>query len=189
MTGGNTGWTGHSGLVHPSEKPSGGIALRVSRYGLAIENAVVGALLILVCSVTATQVVFRFVLKAPLAWSDELATFSFVWFALLGAALAVRENAHIGVDALVRLLPKQYRGLIAIGSLLLIQAFLGCLIKFGMDLMQRIGDQRSAGLQVKIFWVYLSLPVSAALMLLHTLPELRRLVSDLRAIPTVDPEG
>lgn len=189
MTTGGTGWTGHPGLVHPSEKPSGGLAGGMGRCVMLLENTAVGALLVLVCSVTATQVVFRFVLKAPLAWSDELATFSFVWFALLGAALAVRENAHIGVDALVRVLATRYRGLIAVGSLLLIQFFLGCLVKLGMDLLQRIGDQRSAGLQVKIFWLYLSLPVSAALMLLHTIPELRRLLSDLRAISTADSKG
>src|SRR5574341_2076578 len=98
-----------------------GVLSSVPRAFRALENACVGVLLVLICSVTAAQVVFRFILKMPLAWSDELATFSFVWFALLGSALAVRENAHIGVDALVRVLPVRYRRMIAVGSLILVQ--------------------------------------------------------------------
>ena len=145
-----------------------------------LEDAAVGTLLVLVCTVTAAQVFFRFVLKAPLSWSDELGTFSFVWFALLGSAIAVRENAHIGVDALTRTLPPRCRAAVAVGSLCLLQLFLLCLVKYGIDLIIRIGDQRSSGLQIQIFWVYLALPVSAALMLLHTLPALQRLVSALR---------
>ena len=154
-----------------------------------LEDTAVGSLLILVCTVTAAQVFFRFVLKAPLSWSDELGTFSFVWFALLGSAIAVRENAHIGVDALTRTLPPRYRSRIAIGSLVVIQIFLLCLVKYGIDLMTRIGDQRSSGLQIQIFWVYLSLPVSAALMLVHTLPAMRRLVLALRATPPAEARG
>lgn len=189
MTREDTGWARRLGLAHSGQKVSRGLSVGMGRGVRILENAAVTIILSVVCSVTAAQVVFRFILKMPLAWSDELATFSFVWFALLGSALAVRENAHIGVDALVRMLPARYRRIIAVGSLILVQFFLGCLIKFGIDLLRRIGDQRSAGLQIEIFWVYLSLPVSAALMLLHTLPEMRRLLSDLRANASMNSEG
>jgi TRAP-type C4-dicarboxylate transport system permease small subunit len=112
-----------------------------------------------------------------------------VWFALLGAAIAIRENAHLGVDALTRTLSARYQTSIAIGSLLVIQLFLLCLVKYGFELMTRIGDQRSSGLQIQIFWVYLSLPVSATLMLVHTLPAMRRLVSALKASPPAEAKG
>jgi TRAP-type C4-dicarboxylate transport system permease small subunit len=106
--------------------------LALTRGLRLIEDAAVGTLLVLVCAVTAAQVVFRFILESPLSWSDELGTFSFVWFALLGAAIAVRENAHIGVDALTRTLPPRCRAGCAVGSLLLIQLFLLCLVKYGL---------------------------------------------------------
>lgn len=163
--------------------------LALTRGLRVLEDAAVGTLLVLVCAVTAAQVVFRFILRSPLSWSDELATFSFVWFALLGAAIAIRENAHIGVDALTRTLPPRYRSRIAFGSLLVIQGFLLCLVKYGIDLLTRIGDQRSSGLQIQIFWVYLALPVSAALMFVHTLPAMRRLVSARGGSPPADAKG
>ncbi len=154
-----------------------GIIQAASRTLRAAENALVVVLLAVICSVTAAQVVFRFILKAPLAWSDELATFSFVWFALVGAAIGVRERAHIGVDALARALPPRAQHALALGTLILIQLFIVCLIAYGMQLMIRIGDQRSSGMQVHIFWVYLALPVSGGLMLLHSLPQMTRLFS------------
>jgi TRAP-type C4-dicarboxylate transport system permease small subunit len=163
--------------------------LALARGLRLVEDAAVGTLLVLVCAVTAAQVVFRFILQSPLSWSDELGTFSFVWFALLGAAIAVRENAHIGVDALTRTLPPRCRAGCAVGSLLLIQLFLLCLVKYGLDLMTRIGDQRSSGLQIQIFWVYLSLPVSAALMLVHTLPTMGKLASALRGSAPAEAKG
>jgi TRAP-type C4-dicarboxylate transport system permease small subunit len=189
MTQRDKGWARRLGLAHPGQKDSRGLSLGMAHGVQIVENAAVSILLSVVCSVTATQVVFRFILKMPLAWSDEVATFSFVWFALLGSAVAVRENGHIGVDALMKALPNRYRRMIAVGSLFLVQCFLGCLVKFGIDLLRRIGDQRSAGLQIEIFWVYLSLPVSAGLMLLHTLPEMRRLLLDLRANSSLDSKG
>jgi TRAP-type C4-dicarboxylate transport system permease small subunit len=151
------------------------------------ENIAATTLLAIICGVTVAQVVFRFILKMPLAWSDELATFSFVWFALLGAAIAVREGGHIGVDALVRVLPKDAQAWVAVSSLLLVQIFLLCLIKFGLDLLMRIGDQRSSGLQIHVFWVYLALPVSAALMFLHSVPVLAGLAGRLRGARGGDP--
>src|SRR3990172_2703823 len=102
MTHEDTGWARRLGFAHPGQKVSRGLSVGMGRGVRILENAAVSIVLSVVCSVTAAQVVFRFILKMPLAWSDELATFSFVWFALLGSALAVRENAHIGVDALVR---------------------------------------------------------------------------------------
>ncbi len=61
-----------------------------------------------------------------------------------------------------------------------VQIFLLCLLKFGVDLLIRIGDQRSSGLQIQIFWVYLALPVSAVLMLVHSVPILGSLLAESR---------
>ena len=168
----------HSWFLQPPQKiPQ--VYCGIVRGLRIMENTAVGVLMGIICATTAAQVLFRFVLKTPLAWSDEMATFSFVWLALLGAAIGVREKAHIGVDAVVRLFPSDLRTVIALGSLILLQLFLGCLVKFGIDLVMRIGDQRSAGLQIKIFWVYLSLPVSIILMLLHSLPETYKFLAQL----------
>ena len=44
----------------------------------------------------------RYVLGNPLVWSDELATFVFLWLAMLGSVVAYRRGEHISLSVLVR---------------------------------------------------------------------------------------
>ena len=46
-------------------------------------------------------VVARYVLHAPLIWSDELASILFLWLAMLGAVVAFRRSEHMRMTALV----------------------------------------------------------------------------------------
>ena len=45
-----------------------------------------------------TQVVFRYFLHMPLAWSEELARFLFVVCTFMGAAIATAERGHIEIN-------------------------------------------------------------------------------------------
>ena len=55
------------------------------------------------------QVFNRFVLKAPLAWSEDLAMLLFQWVVFLGAAVGVRRLRHFGIDLVVKKLPARMR--------------------------------------------------------------------------------
>ena len=44
-------------------------------------------------------VVSRYVLHAPLVWSDELASILFLWLAMLGSAVAFRRTEHMRMTA------------------------------------------------------------------------------------------
>ena len=45
--------------------------------------------------------------KLDVSWAQELCTYMFVWMAKFGAAYGVRHGTHVGVDVLVRKLPKE----------------------------------------------------------------------------------
>ncbi|MEA2663746.1 MAG: hypothetical protein QOI11_690 [Candidatus Eremiobacteraeota bacterium] len=63
----------------------------------------VAALLVAIEVAILTAGVFtRYVLKAPLVWSDELATILFLWLAMLGSVVAYRRGEHIRLSVLVR---------------------------------------------------------------------------------------
>ncbi len=47
------------------------------------------------------QVIFRYVLKAPLSWSEELATYLFSIGTFLGSALVLRKEKHVRVTAVL----------------------------------------------------------------------------------------
>ncbi len=46
-------------------------------------------------------VVSRYLLHRPLTWSDELASTLFLWLAMFGSVIAIRQNAHMRMTALV----------------------------------------------------------------------------------------
>lgn len=53
--------------------------------------------LMVVCLIL--QVFMRFAFNSALAWSEELSRFSFLWSVYVGAALAVKRQAHVRITA------------------------------------------------------------------------------------------
>lgn len=52
------------------------------------------------------QVFSRYVLSTPLSWTEEVARFTLVWLAFVGAGFVMARRGHITVDLLVDLLPR-----------------------------------------------------------------------------------
>ncbi|QPB22331.1 TRAP transporter small permease [Rhizobium sp. 007] len=75
------------------------------RIQKATEWVMAGTLAVMVVLVFGNAV-GRYVLNSGFAASEEISRLAFVWLIFLGAAVAVRERAHVGVDMLVLLLPK-----------------------------------------------------------------------------------
>jgi C4-dicarboxylate transporter DctQ subunit len=48
-----------------------------------------------------------FTIRLDVSWAQELCIYMFVWMAKFGAAYGVRHGTHVGVDVLVRKLPKE----------------------------------------------------------------------------------
>ena len=59
--------------------------------------------------IVSLQVFNRFVLKTPLAWSEDLAMLLFQWVVFLGAALGVKRLRHFGIELVVRRFPERVR--------------------------------------------------------------------------------
>jgi TRAP-type C4-dicarboxylate transport system permease small subunit len=51
------------------------------------------------------NVVLRYAFNSGITMSEELSRWLMVWLTFLGAIVALREHAHLGVDTLVRALP------------------------------------------------------------------------------------
>jgi TRAP-type C4-dicarboxylate transport system permease small subunit len=52
-----------------------------------------------------SNVVLRYVFNSGIATSEELSRWLLVWLTFLGAIVALRQHAHLGVDTLIRALP------------------------------------------------------------------------------------
>jgi C4-dicarboxylate transporter, DctQ subunit len=64
--------------------------------------------------VTFMQVVARYVFNYSFVWALELTGVMFAWLIFVGMSYGVRVGAHIGVDALVRILPSRAARIAAI---------------------------------------------------------------------------
>jgi len=61
-------------------------------------------LIVLSVSITAVvflQVVFRYLLRQPLFWSEELPRYLLIWMTFLAAALAQKHDAHKSITLVV----------------------------------------------------------------------------------------
>ncbi|MDB5841304.1 MAG: transporter small permease [Herminiimonas sp.] len=66
------------------------------------------------------NVVLRYGFNSGIAFSEEASRYLFVWVTFLGAIIAVREHTHLGVDTLVRKMPRKGKIFLAVISDLLI---------------------------------------------------------------------
>lgn len=71
-----------------------------------LEEGLIALLLALMTLVTFAQVIARYVFNYSFVWALELTTFLFGGLIFLGISYGVRVGAHIGVDAVVKILPR-----------------------------------------------------------------------------------
>jgi TRAP-type transport system small permease protein len=67
------------------------------------------------------NVVLRYAFNSGISVSEELSRWCFVWMVFLGALIALREHAHLGLDTLVKRLPPAGQRLcLIVGHLLML---------------------------------------------------------------------
>ncbi len=111
------------------------------------------------------QVLARFVLQSPSAWSEALTRAAIIWAVMLGVALAFRYGAMLGVDLLHNLLSPHKARVLEHIVLAIVVGFLVFLTWIGVEMTWRVRFQTIPGLQITVAWVYMSIPIGAFLSL------------------------
>jgi TRAP-type C4-dicarboxylate transport system permease small subunit len=100
------------------------------------------------------NVVLRYGFNSGLISSEELSRFLFIWITFLGAIVAMRENAHLGLDTLIRVLPHAGKKFcFGLSNALM----LGCcvLMFYGTLKQHQINATTLSGvMQIPMSWVY-----------------------------------
>ncbi len=110
--------------------------------------------------------VFNTINSLKMTWAQELCIYLFVWMAKFGAAYGVRKGIHVGVDILVERLtgrPQQVFTLIAMSGGVIFTALVAYI---GADFVYHVyhGGQISPDLEIKMWIVYLAVPLGSILM-------------------------
>jgi TRAP-type C4-dicarboxylate transport system permease small subunit len=115
------------------------------------------------------QVILRFVFNAPLAWTEELARYLFIWMTFVVGVVAARRGQHIGVELLVNMLPSAGRKAIGVFSNLVTTAFFGVISYYCISLWGKLSSQKSPATGLPISYVYLGIIMGSIFMGLYFL--------------------
>jgi len=120
-------------------------------------------------SVVLLQVFRRYVLNSALLWPEELARYLQIWLTFCGAAVALKAGEHVGVEAIIQLIPEGVQRFIRLLFKIVVVIFLLVFIKFSWVVAVMNVSSTSMALGISFFWVRMALPVGGLLMLLAQL--------------------
>lgn len=135
-------------------------------------NCIIVACLAAMVVLVFGNVVLRYAFNSGIAQSEELSRWLMVWLTFLGAVVALREHAHLGIDTLVRALPPfGKRVCFVISYCLMIYADWLLLSGSWRQTLITAGDRAPAtGLSVGLFYgAGLVFGVSAGIILIYDL--------------------
>jgi len=147
-----------------------------------LSNAVewICLILMVVLSIDLLLGVFsRYVLVKTFTWYDEIARGCFVWLTMLGAAVGVKRQAHFRLHIIVDRLTPQLRQSAVILLPLVVIIFAGVLIYQGLVFLELGKFQQTPVMGLPKTWIYVSIPIGGALMILYSLRPLWRALRDL----------
>ena len=148
-----------------------------------IEDGLILVLVGVIVSSVFLQVFCRYVLQAPLSWTEELARSCLIWLTFVGSSLAIRAKGHFVLEILTSKLTGKMRVLWNLVLLGIMAAFLGVMVYTGVSMLPMLSLQVSASLEIPMSYIYLAIPIGSAFMLFHIfLLILERVAESLRGI-------
>lgn len=164
----------------------------MGRVFRALELLLAALLLAMVVMVFA-NVVLRYVFNSGITASEELSRYCFVWLTFLGAVVAMRDDAHLGMSNMVELLPRTGRVVCAALSQMLIVACCVLLV-WGTARQHEVNATTHAPVtEMSLIWVYGMGYVTGLAVALLALAKLWRIVAgrvtDAELIGVVEDEA
>ena len=152
------------------------------------ETLLCETLLALFVLILFAQIVARQLFGYNFAWTEELSTYMFVWFAYLGAVVAAKMSAHNRVTVHFMFMPKWLsRTLLTLADLLWVAFnlyFVWLSYDFVFNRMNLFWKAQTLGVPMK--YVYMILPIAFTLMSLRILWNVYLRV--FKGIEPLDPE-
>lgn len=147
------------------------IVYRLSDWVYKIEKVlavIFGAAILISLS---AGVIYRYFLKVPLLWSDEIAIFSLAWITFIGGSMGIKQNASPSITMLTDFLKGKVKKIVLIMGFLVMVAFIGYVLYLSVNWLNspNILVQKSNTMQMPKIWSYLCIPISFVFMLVHSL--------------------
>ena len=135
--------------------------------GLArLEEWLIAVLLSGMVLMTFSQVITRYGFNAGWVWSLEATTYMFGGLLMVGISFAMRQHAHMNVDALVNTLPRRWKRVATLLAISLCFIYVALMIWGAFELVARLRDLGSNARDLPVKrWVLMSmLPAGFSLL-------------------------
>ncbi|MBA1334774.1 MAG: hypothetical protein HPY66_0394 [Firmicutes bacterium] len=141
---------------------------------------IVAVMLVIMVIVIFLQVIFRFIIKSAIPWSEELARYLLVWTSFLGASIGIKRKGHIGVEAVVQVLPPGVRTIVSLIANGLSMVFFVVIIVYGYKILKVVSIQLSPAMEISMAVPYSAIFVSGLLMLLYSINSFAATLKNLK---------
>jgi TRAP-type C4-dicarboxylate transport system permease small subunit len=129
--------------------------------------------MILVASFTllvTASVVLRYGFGQGLDWGEEAGRYLMIWMGFLGASLALRNGAHVGITMIRDAFPLPVKRILTLVASLGMLAWFVVTAYGAIVLLETVSQKTSLVLPISMFVPYLAVPVGILLMLIQLLP-------------------
>lgn len=137
---------------------------------------ITGATLTLCVIFVNANVLMRYIVNAPLQWSNEVVTSLFVWTVFIGSSYAHRKHAHLGVDIVTNMIPGKAKAavqdIISVLEILILIMLTAISTQYVYNLIYSRGMLKIAlsdTLRVPKWWTGIAVPIGFGLSLIHSI--------------------
>jgi TRAP-type C4-dicarboxylate transport system permease small subunit len=144
------------------------IQASLAMLGRWIETALVvicGILLCVMASSVFFEVLIRYVVQAPTAWTEEVAQFVLVWYGLLAAAVGARKGIHFAIRWGVIGFSERTRWIIRQCINVAVIVFLAALMIQGINYLDIVANQTSTGAEINMRIPFAGIPAGLGAIL------------------------
>ena len=148
-----------------------------------LEEVLGAFVLAVMVTIAFINVISRYLIRLPLAFTEEITVNLFVWLVLLGTAVAFRDEAHLKVVFFVDRLPKVWQRWVIVFTHLVSLAVFAVILRLGW---LQVADEIWLGVTtqsmgVPVWYFTLGMPVGAALVILRILQAMGRALREAPA--------
>ncbi|MFV0334651.1 MAG: TRAP transporter small permease [Tropicimonas sp.] len=135
----------------------------------AVVEAIVAVLMLLLVLDVWLGVSDRYFFHWQLPWPEELARYLMIWAAMLAVSSGISRREHIGLTALILIIPEALRRPILIGMDLVSLALFAYVLWFGIGFAQSGATRQAMIFGTSLQPYYAAIPVSAAIACVQVL--------------------
>ncbi|SES19161.1 TRAP transporter small permease [Psychrobacillus sp. OK032] len=137
-------------------------------------NVLAESLLAIILSIMAIvvmlQVLVRFIFEQfSVPWSEEIAKYLMIWLTFIGSAIAARRAKLIAIESVIIALPEKAGKALKFFAHFVSLVFYAILFVIGIDWFQFGFTETAPVMKISKSYVYASMMVGAALMMVNTL--------------------